>query len=207
MPTPSDVNNPDFWGEIYQAGRAGWDLGGPTPALHRLLESGEIPPGRLIVLGAGRGHDARDFARHGFKVTAVDFAAEAVAAMHGLADPEAPMNILQADIFALPPKFNHAFDVVLEYTCFCAINPDRREEYADVVARLIKPGGTYAALLFPLDQHKGGPPFSVSVEETLAMFRKRKFRLKRREVPEDSVWQRHGLEELLVFRVPKKRPA
>ena len=24
MPTPSDVNKPDYWEEIYQAGRAGW---------------------------------------------------------------------------------------------------------------------------------------------------------------------------------------
>jgi len=47
----------------------------------------------------------------------------------------------------------------------------------------------------------------VSLEETLALFRKRKFRLKRREVPEDSVWQRRGLEELVVFKVPKKRAA
>ena len=205
MPTPSDVNKPDFWEEIYQAGRAGWDLGGPTPALHRLLESGEIPPGRLIVLGAGRGHDARDFARHGFTVTAVDFAADAVAAMRELADTAAPTEIVQADIFNLPAELDHAFDVVLEYTCFCAINPARRGEYADVVARLIKPGGTYVALLFPLDQHKGGPPFAVSIDEALALFRKRKFRLRRREIPDDSVWQRRGLEELLVFRAPKQR--
>ena len=34
-----------------------------------------------------------------------------------------------------------------------------------LVARLIKPGGSYIALLFPLDQHKGGPPFAVSAEE------------------------------------------
>jgi len=205
MPTPSDVNKPDFWEEIYQAGRAGWDLGGPTPTLHRLLESGEIKPGRVIVLGAGRGHDARDWARHGFQVTAVDFAADAVAAMRDLADPAAPTEIVQADIFALPPKLNHKFDVVLEYTCFCAINPARRDEYASVVARLIKPGGTYAALLFPLDQHVGGPPFAVSIDEALTLFRKRKFRLKRREIPADSVWQRHGLEELLIFKVPKPR--
>ena len=205
MPTPSDVNKPDFWEEIYQAGRAGWDLGGPTPTLHRLLESGEIKPGRLIVLGAGRGHDARDWARHGFQVTAVDFAADAVAAMRDLADPAAPTEIVQADIFALPTRLNHKFDVVLEYTCFCAINPARRDEYASVVARLIKPGGTYAALLFPLDQHVGGPPFAVSLEEALALFRKRKFRLKRRETPSDSVWQRHGLEELLIFKVPKTK--
>ena len=205
MPTPTDVNKPDFWEEIYQAGRAGWDLGGPTPTLHRLLESGEIKPGRLIVLGAGRGHDARDWARHGFQVTAVDFAADAVAAMRDLADPAAPTEIVQADIFNLPAKLNHKFDMVLEYTCFCAINPDRRDEYASVVARLIKPGGTYAALLFPLDQHVGGPPFAVSIDEALTLFRKRKFRLKRRETPSDSVWQRHGLEELLLFKVPKPR--
>ncbi len=205
MPTPSDVNKPDFWEEIYQAGRAGWDLGGPTPTLHRLLESGEIKPGRLIVLGAGRGHDARDWARQGFTVTAVDFAADAVGAMRELADPAAPTEIVQADIFNLPAELDHAFDVVLEYTCFCAINPARRGEYAGVVARLIKPGGTYVALLFPLDHHTGGPPFAVSIDEALALFRKRKFRLRRREIPEDSVWQRRGLEELLIFKVPKQR--
>ena len=71
----------------------------------------------------------------------------------------------------------------------------------------LQQSGTYAALLFPLDEHKGGPPFSVSLDETLTLFRKRKFRLKRREIPEDSVWQRRGLEELVVFKVPKKRAA
>ena len=200
MPTPSDVNKPDYWEEIYEAGRAGWDLGRPTPTLHRLLESGKIAPGRLIVLGAGRGHDARDFARHGFTVTAVDFAAEAVAAMRELADRGAPIDIVQADIFNLPAELDHAFDVVLEYTCFCSITPERRPEYADVVARLIKPGGTFVALLFPLDQHKGGPPFAVSLDEVLTLFRKRKFRLRRREIPADSIWQRHGLEELVIYK-------
>ena len=204
MPIPTDVNKPDYWDQIYQAGRAGWDLGGPTPALHRLLAGGEVAPGRLIVLGAGLGHDAREFARQGFTVTAVDFTDAAVEGMRSLADPAAPVEIVQADIFALPAELDHTFDVVLEYTCFCSINPARRPEYADLVARLIKPGGAYIALLFPLDQHKGGPPFSVSADEAVSLFRKRKFRLRRRETPEDSVWQRRGLEELLIFKVPRK---
>ena len=199
---PLNINQPAFWEEIYQHGRAGWDLGGPTPALSRLLASGEIAPGRLIVLGAGRGHDAREFARHGFTVTAVDFAAHAVLGMRNLADPQAPIEIVQADIFTLPAELNHTFDVVLEYTCFCAINPARRGEYADLVARLIKPGGAYAALLFPLDQHAGGPPFAVSVDEALELFGERGFQLRRRETPPDSVPQRRGLEELLIFTAP-----
>jgi SAM-dependent methyltransferase len=195
-----DVNQPEFWEEIYQGGRAGWDLGGPTPALRRLLESGELTPGRLIVLGAGRGHDARAFARQGFTVTAVDFADDAVAGMRRLADPAAPVDIRQADIFTLPAELNHQFETILEYTCFCAINPARRHEYADLVARLIAPGGTYVALLFPLDQHRGGPPFAVAAHEVLSLFTARGFVLARRETPPDSVPQRQGLEELLIFR-------
>jgi SAM-dependent methyltransferase len=199
MSNPLDVNTPAFWEEIYQGGRAGWDLGGPTPALRRLLAGGDLAPGRLIVLGAGRGHDAREFARHGFQVTAVDFAADAVAGMRSLADPLAPVEIVQSDIFTLPAELDRAFDTLLEYTCFCAINPARRPEYADLVARLIRPGGTFGALLFPLDQHVGGPPFAVSVDEAMSLFQTRGFQLLRRETPADSVPQRRGLEELLVF--------
>jgi methyl halide transferase len=196
------VNSPAFWDEVYQGERAGWDLGGPTPALRRLLDGGRFAPGRLIVLGAGRGHDAREFARRGFAVTAVDFAAHAAHDMRALADPLAPVEILQTDLFALPRSFDGTFDYVLEYTCFCAIDPSRRAEYADLVARLLKPRGTYLALLFPLDQHVGGPPFAVPLPETLALFEWRGFRLQYQETPVDSVAQRRGLEELLIFQAP-----
>jgi hypothetical protein len=68
FPLMSDVNSPQFWQQSYQDGRFPWDLGGPTPVFQRLLEHKRFPPGRMIVLGAGRGHDARLFARYGFNV-------------------------------------------------------------------------------------------------------------------------------------------
>ena len=123
-----DVNSPRKWDANYEHNTAGWDLGGPTPVFKRLLLSQQLPPGRMIVLGAGRGHDAREFARHGFQVTAVDFSSEAIREMQRLASPEAPVEILQDDIFALPDRLDHSFDYVLEYTCFCAIAPKRRAE-------------------------------------------------------------------------------
>jgi SAM-dependent methyltransferase len=154
----------------------------------------------MIVLGAGRGHDAREFASHGFQVTAVDFSSQAVREMQRLASPDAPIEILQHDIFTLPDTLDHSFDYVLEYTCFCAIDPNRRAEYADLVTRLLKPGGIYVDLAFPLDGRKGGPPFAVSAAEILDLFQARGFQLLSREKPVDSISPRRGAEELFLFQ-------
>ena len=58
-----DVNLPRKWEADYERKTDGWDLGGSAPVFKRLASSGQIKPGRMIVLGAGRGHDAREFAR------------------------------------------------------------------------------------------------------------------------------------------------
>ena len=195
-----DVNSPRKWDENYEQGTDGWDLGRPTPVFKRLIFSGQLAPGRMIVLGAGRGYDAREFARRGFQVTAVDFSSQAVSEMHRLAAAEAPVEILQHDIFTLPDTLNHSFDYALEYTCFCAIDPKRRPEYADLVARLLKPAGMYIDLAFPLDGRKGGPPFAVSALEILDLFQARGFKLISREKPADSISARRHAEELFLFQ-------
>ena len=195
-----DVNSARKWEADYAHQTDGWDLGGPTPIFKRLILSGQLTPGRMIVLGAGRGHDAREFARHGFQVTAVDFASQAVDEMRRLADPEAPVEILQHDIFTLAENLNNSFDYVLEYTCFCAIDPKRRSEYADLVTRLLKPNGIYIDLAFPLDGRKGGPPFAVSAPEVIDLFQTRGFNLVSRGVPADSISPRRGVEELFIFQ-------
>ena len=196
----NNVNSARKWEADYARHTDGWDLGGPTPIFKRLATSGQFKPGRMIVLGAGRGYDAREFARHGFAVTAVDFALQAVQEMHRLADPAAPVEILQHDIFTLPETLNHSFDYVLEYTCFCAIDPKRRVEYADLVTRLLKPRGLYIDLAFPLDRRKGGPPFAVTEAEIIDLFQKRGFKLISRETPAESVSQRRNAEELFIFQ-------
>jgi SAM-dependent methyltransferase len=196
----SDVNSPQKWEADYQRGTDGWDLGGPTPVFKRLASSNRFKPGRMIVLGAGRGHDAREFSRHGFNVTAVDFSSYAVEQMHKLADPKVPIKILQHDIFTLPSDLDGSFDYLLEYTCFCAIDPKRRGEYADLVNRLLKPDGIYIDLAFPLDDRKGGPPYAVKESEIFDLFESRGFHLISREKPADSVKPRRHAEELFVFQ-------
>lgn len=197
------VNSAEHWEAVYQNGSDGWELGGPNPVFRNMLASGRLAPGEMIVLGAGRGHDAREFARHGFQVTAVDFSPSAFQEMSKLGEPNAPVEILHQDLFTLPESMNGGFDYVLEYTCYCAIDPRRREEFADLVNRLLKPGGTYISLAFPLSNHPGGPPFAVSVSEVLRLFRERKFYIVERKSPEDSVPPRKGREELLLLQKKK----
>lgn len=194
-----NVNSPDKWEADYARGTDGWDLGGPTPVFRRWLDSTSPAPGRAIVLGAGRGHDAREFARRGFSVTAVDFSPTAAAEMRRLARPEAPVEVRQADIFDLPQSLNQVFDYVIEYTCFCAIDPARRGQYAGLVDRLLKPGGALVALAFPLGSRPGGPPFAVKSTEFPELFPPPAYRLVHRERPNDSVPQRRDHEELYIF--------
>ena len=196
----NDVNSPSFWEESYRQGQTGWDLGMPTPVFQRLSESGEFLPGKMLVLCAGRGYDARLFARLGFNVTAVDFAEEAVNEMQAHDDPQGTMEVMQADIFDLPVFMEEEFDYILEYTCFCAIDPQRRVDYIQSVTSLLKPGGIYIALAFPIGGRTGGPPFVVSPDELIEPLGERGFELLLREVPHDSVPGREGIEELIILK-------
>ena len=196
----SDVSSPSFWEENYRSGRTGWDLGMPTPVFQRLAESGKFPPGKMLVICAGRGYDARLFARLGFNVTAVDFAEEAVKEMQTLVEPDISMEVMQADLFDLPVFMSEEFDYILEYTCFCAIDPQRRADYIHSVSSLLKTGGIYIALAFPIGGRTGGPPFVVTPDELVEPLGERGFELILREVPEDSVPGREGIEELLILK-------
>src|SRR6186997_3290849 len=126
-PTPSD---PAFWQGLYDHGSDRWELGLPSPALDAQLARRAPPSGIVAVPGAGRGHDARLLARHGYRVTAFDFADSAVAEARRLAAEDGvDVVVEQRDVFTLGHDYAGAFDGVWEYTCFCAIDPARREEY------------------------------------------------------------------------------
>ena len=50
-----------WWDQRYRDGGDGWELGEPAPPLRHFLESdlqAPKPPGRVLVPGCGRGHEA-----------------------------------------------------------------------------------------------------------------------------------------------------
>jgi SAM-dependent methyltransferase len=157
-------------------------------------------PARVAVPGAGRGHDARLLARRGYRVTAFDFAEAAVAEARRLAAAEAvELAVEPRDVFTLPHDHAGAFDGVWEYTCFCAIDPARRDEYASVLHAILRPGGLLLACFFPLRDGTDGPPFPVSREEIERVLAGR-FTVLEAGPPPRSVERRHGLEWLVRAR-------
>lgn len=161
----------DFWEDRYQAGTDRWDLGQPAPPFMSLLQSANAPhPGKIAVLGSGRGHDAILFAQYGFEVIGFDFAPSAIAAAaKAAAGHQLTAKFLERDIFKLASEFPRHFDYVLEHTCFCAILPEQRPDYVRLVESLLHPGGELIAL-FWAHCREGGPPFGVSIETIRQLF-------------------------------------
>ena len=194
------VNSADFWEGRYRAGQTGWDRGRAAPAFETLLDGPGAPkPGRLAVVGCGRGHDARLFAGRGFPVVGFDFAPSAVAAAREAAAREGlAMEFVAADIFALPDNYAGAFHYVVEHTCFCAIDPARRAEYVSAVARLLQPGGELIAL-FLVHGRPGGPPFTTDEAEIRRLFQGH-FSLDQLDAPPESTDSSFGYEFFARFR-------
>jgi SAM-dependent methyltransferase len=155
-----EVNGPQFWTNIYKSQTPQWELEMPAPALGAVLPQIKLPKSRVLVLCSGSGEDAAHFAKQGHVVTAVDFSDEALSrAAKKFGD--LPINWVKSDIFALPEKLSGQFDLVFEHTCYCAINPDRRNDLVKVWRKVLTARGQLLGIFFVHDK-PAGPPFGGS---------------------------------------------
>ena len=130
----------------------------------------------VLIPGCGRAYDVLSFARAGASsALGLDVAPTALAEARNLLnaafveepDLERACNVDSTDFFELPESSSATtavFDIVYDYTFFCAIEPTRRATWASTMAKLVKPGGELWTMIFPLSNHEGGPPFAVSIE-------------------------------------------
>lgn len=194
-----DVGTSRYWEGRYRDGRDNWELGGATAPLLDLLDRDPPRPrgGKVAVVGCGRGHDARLFARRGYEAWGFDFAPSVMEEARRMAEKEGTkVTFLEKDIFELPEEFPHFFDIIWEYTSYCAVHPARRDGYIHTLREILAPRGLLLALFFPVQDKEGGPPFSTTEEEIREVLDGR-FRVLSMEDPSSSIKPRAGRERLV----------
>jgi SAM-dependent methyltransferase len=188
-----------FWNDRYASGVTPWDLGHVSEPVRVLVERYFPRQGRVLVPGCGRGYEVIYLAKLGFQVTAVDFADEAVRFLGELAQQsQVQPEILAQDIFLLPTLYNSSFDVLLEQTCFCAIDPSLRNDYEQLAHRVLRPGGRLLGVFMEFEEPREGPPYSTPPGLVQAQFPVSRWRLDHSEpLPRNP--KRPGPEFLAVF--------
>ena len=195
-----NVSSPEFWNQRYIDKNTKWDLGAPTPILSHYLQTNHTE-GKACVLGCGNGHDAIELSKYNLDVYAVDFSIHAINNLKEKLNGDESINLLHRDIFSLSKDYVNTFDIVFEYTCYCAIDPDCRENYFDMVYKVLKKGGKLLGIFIPLDKdmyNEEGPPFGVSVNEILALI-KGKFNVLENSFSSLSIDKRAGREKWMIL--------
>ena len=202
--------DPGRWDQRYREGGDGWELGRPAPPLAAFLQEDDRaprPPGRVLVPGCGRGHEAALLEACGFSVVGLDFSGEALRQarrFHG--DDRPTLRWLQADLFDPGPLARGGLetaglDGVVEHTCFCAVDPGLRQAYAATVARLLRPGGWFLGL-FWCHGREGGPPWGADPTAVAALFAAAGLAARVWEPARGSVEKRQGEEWLGLWARP-----
>lgn len=163
-------DNSRTWEDHWAQGHIPWDAGRASPSLDGFLTDHVVPEGgRALVAGCGSGYDVFRLAQAGYTATGVDVAPSVTARFEsarkesGLSADRAQLVV--RDFFGLSPDdLGGTFELIWDYTFYCAIDPSQRDAWRDQMARLLSPDGKLLMLLFPVVPGKSpedGPPYPL----------------------------------------------
>ena len=182
-----------YWEQRYEAGATGWDAGGPTLPLTTYIDQLTNKDIRILIPGAGNAYEAEYLFNQGFRnVFVLDLAKQ-------------PLDHIQTRLPAFPSDqliqedfFDHQgnYDLIIEQTFFCAIDPTLRKEYVQKCKELLNPGGKLVGLLWSTPMNENQPPFGGSIEEYRELFQD-DFQLDVLEASYNSIKPRAGREAFI----------
>ena len=193
----SDFLTQDYWNDRYEAGQTGWDLRIVSPPLKAYIDQLTNKDISILIPGCGSGYEAEYLDQEGFSnIMVVDFAPSVVEKMKKRMKHLQSVQIVCDDFF----KHEGKYDLILEQTFFCAIDPSLRPQYVEKMYELLNPSGILAGLLFNV-QFPENPPFGGNKAEYEGLF-SGKFDIIILETCYNSFSKRAGNE--LFFKFQKK---
>lgn len=194
---PMPALDENFWNKRWETEETAWDLGSAAPAIVAYMQQVKDKDIAILIPGCGNAHEAKALLELGFtNITLVDIAPLAVARLQAAFGDQQGIHIHHQDFFKLEPA---SFDLMLEQTFFCAINPALRPAYAQQAAAILKPGGKLVGLLFDTEFERQGPPFGGHKAEYVPVFEPY-FDLQTLETCTNSVKPRAGNELFMILK-------
>ncbi len=187
-----------YWTERYLSNETGWDVGQVTSPLKTYIDQLKDKDIKILIPGAGNAYEAEYLYTNGFKnVTVVDISDEPLKNIKNRIPDFPTENLIHTDFF----EHDTQYDLIVEQTFFCALNPVLREKYVLKMHQLLKPEGKLVGVLFLTPLNTSTPPFAATIEEYKNYF-KDKFNFKTIEHCYNSIKPREGRE--LFINLKKK---
>jgi SAM-dependent methyltransferase len=158
-----------YWNQQYEANEIGWDLGAISPPLKAYIDQLSSKDLRILIPGAGNSHEAKYLLEQGFSnVSIIDISSVVTDHLKEKFSKYPQLHVYTGDFFI----HEGVYDLILEQTFFCAINPALRQDYVAKMHALLADKGKLVGVLFNKIFEKEGPPFSGSRAEYEPMFKK-----------------------------------
>ena len=197
MKKQPDLLNEDYWSSRYLNNNTVWDMGKVSPPLKEYFEQLTNKSISILVPGCGNAYEAEYLLEKGFKnITLIDISPVLVNKLKKQFSDflYKEINIICGDFFTL----NQTFDLVVEQTFFCAIDPLLRTNYANKMYELLNENGKLIGVFFNRT-FDAGPPFSGSKAEYHLLF-KDKFQIKTMDECYNSINPRKGSELFVILQ-------
>jgi methyl halide transferase len=152
-----------YWSGRYSNNTTGWDIGAVSTPLKEYIDQLQDKNIAILIPGCGNSYEAEYLLQKGFSnITLIDISAVLCNNLEQKLQPylSSGLKIICADFFELQGQY----DLIIEQTFFCALDPSLRKAYADKMYQLLKPGGKLVGVLFNRS-FEGGPPFGGSENE------------------------------------------
>lgn len=190
--------NKEYWNNRYRNNETGWDIGHASTPLKEYIDQLEDKGLSILVPGGGNAYEAEYLHNKGFtNVHLLDISPVPLENFLKRVPTFPKEHLICEDFF----DHNGKYDLVLEQTFFCAIDPALRSKYAEHMHQLLNPGGKLVGLLFNDKLNDDRPPFGGNANEYRKLFEKL-FSFKHFETAYNSIPPRAG-RELFVSLVKK----
>ncbi len=148
--------NKAYWEQRYADKNTGWDVGYATTPIKTYIDQLTHKELKILIPGAGNGHEAAYLHSQGFtNITVVDIAEQPIQNLLERVPDFPKSKVKVMDFFDL----KGSFDLILEHTFFCALPTDFRANYVQKMFDLLEPNGKLVGLLFDIPLTENSPPF------------------------------------------------